>query len=462
MFRLSSRLPLTALLGVIANHVAQAQRPEAPQSSPTAPTPEGALANGPETPPPEFAVWAGYAESDNLTRATDPEKGSFNSVGVLLSAAHDSARLTGSINSNVELRKYSLDDIDNETIGKISGIANVNLAGDVFHWRFREDYDQGRADAFSAIGPGNRESINVFSTGPRLDLPLGQLTTLTMNGDYSTRRYQDSVYVDSDSVVYDVGVLRQFSETTQIGIVATTNDIDYVDASISPYTIDTAYLRYAKMLATGQALVEWGKNELSSQGSSTDAPFFYLEWFRDLSARSRFSVGATRQLTDSGGLAAPTVSEAPPPAESDVLVSTAPLERRGVQLSYLIAAPRTNASIRVTATEDRYFGDSTLDNDALTTSLSLSHSVSMLLKFGLTLDNVVREFSGTAIAREDDKDQTFSAWVDRALGRRFSVSLVLSHYQRRGTEAFDEDRWEVRFSYSPTGSASAALPTAGR
>ena len=461
MFRLSSRLPLTALLGVIAYDVAHAQRPEAAQTPPTAPTPQAALANEPETPP-EFAVWAGYAESDNLTRTTDPERGSYNSVGVLLSAAHDSTRLTGSINSNVEVRKYSLEDIDNETIGKVAGIANVHLVGDVFHWRFREDYDQGRTDAFSAIGPGNRETINVFSSGPRLDLTLGQRTTLTMNGDYSTRRYEDSVYVDSDSVVYDVGLLRTFSETTQIGIVARTNDIDYVDASIAPYTIDTAYLRYGKMLATGQALVEWGTNELSSQGSSTDAPYFFLEWFRDLTARSRFSLGATRQLTDSGGLAAPSISEAPPPAESDVLLSTAPLDRRGLQVSYLIAAPRTNASIRVTATEDRYFGDSTLDNDALTTSLAISHSVSMLLKFGLTVDNVVREFAGTAVAREDDEDQTMSAWVDRALGRRFSISLVLSQYRRRGNEAFDEDRCEVRFSYSPTGSASAALPSAGR
>jgi len=446
----------------MANHVAHAQPPEADEAPPAARAPDAALAAGPERPPPQFAVWTGYADSDNVTRTTDPHEGSFNSIGVFLTAAHDSARLTGSISSNVEHRSYSLAGVEDETVGQLAGIADFNLVGDVLHWGFRENYGQGRTDAYAAIGPGNRETINVLSTGPGLDLPLGQRTILTMNGDYAARRYQYSKSVDSDSAVYDLGLSRQLSQTAQIGIVATTNDIDYVDTNIAPYTIDTAHLSYTKTLATGQALVEWGTNEVSSEGFATDEPFFNVEWFRDLTARSKLSVGAKRHFTDSGGLAGPNGSDAPPPAASDVLLSTAPLEQKNLHVSYLLAAPRTNGSFRVTATEDRYFGNSTLDNDALTTSLAITHSVSMLLKLGLALDNVMREYTDTVVALEDTKDRVISAWVDRVLGRRFSVSFVLSRYEREATDRFDENRYEVRFSYSPTGSSSAALPFAGR
>jgi hypothetical protein len=86
----------------------------------------------------------------------------------------------------------------------------------------------------------------------------------------------------------------------------------------------------------------------------------------------------------------------------------------------------------------------------------------MLLKLGLALDNVMREYTDTVVALEDTKDRVISAWVDRVLGRRFSVSFVLSRYEREATDRFDENRYEVRFSYSPTGSSSAALPFAGR
>jgi hypothetical protein len=462
MFRLSSRLPVAVLLGALSTRYAYAQPPDANQSPAPGRAAEAASTSNAEVKRPQLVTWAGYAQSDNVTRTLDAERGSYGDVGVLFNAAQESARLNGSIQSNIEFRSYSLEGIDDETLGTLDANADFNVARDVFHWLFRETYDQGRTDAFAPVGPANRENINVFSSGPRLDLPVGQRTTVALGGNYSYRRYQDSQYVDSDAVIYDLGVFRQVNPTTQLGMVATANDIDYIDTAISPYEIDTLKLRYAKTLATGAVLAELGQNELSSQGLATDEPLFNFQWFRDVGARGTLSITASRVFTDSGGLAAPTQSDAPPPAESDVLLSTDPLERKSLGVGYSINTPRTNVSIRVTATDDRYFGSSTLDNEGIATGLSISRSVSPRLRFGLAIDSLSREFTDTGFAPQDDEDRTTSAWVDRTLGRRLSVSLSLTRYERQGTASFNEDRYEVRFSYSPTGRADAALPFAGR
>src|SRR5205814_7587530 len=118
-------------------------------------------------------------------------------------------------------------------------------------------------------------------------------------------------------------------------------------------------------------------------GLTVDKPFFDVEWFRDVTARSTLSAIAERRFTDSAGLTVPSTSGAPPSAEGDVLVSSTPLQRKDVRITYRIEAPRTDVSIGLGKAEDRYLGISTLDNDASTASVGFGRSVSMRLRWGL-------------------------------------------------------------------------------
>ena len=143
-------------------------------------------------------------------------------------------------------------------------------------------------------------------------------------------------------------------------------------------------------------------------------------------------------------------------------MSSTPLQRKDVRITYRIEAPRTDVSIGLGKAEDRYLGISTLDNDASTASVGFGRSVSMRLRWGLSLYDIERRFNQTVIARADENDRIITAWVDRALGRGFHLLLVVSRFSYQGGSSLHEDRAEVRFSYSPTNSATAALPIAGR
>ncbi len=252
--------------------------------------------------------------------------GSYDSVGFLIDLAHTSTRVETSINADLAFRTYSEDAIEDETIGALAAIADIDLIRDVFSWDFREGYSQGRRDQFAALGPNNRESINVVSSGPQVDVPLGGRTMLSIGGDYSVRRYDESASVDSDSVGYELGLFRQTSDTTSFGLIATTNEIEYSDFNAPPYEIDRLSVRYEKTLATGNVLAEIGTNEIRYGDLPTDEPLFAFEWSRSLTARSRLAISADRQFTDSGGLATPTIIDNPISA-GEVFVSTNPLEQ---------------------------------------------------------------------------------------------------------------------------------------
>jgi hypothetical protein len=454
------RLLAAVLLGL--NTTAQAQRPTGDEAA-RAPVPRDSTpAAAADAKRAAFSTWVGYAQSDNVARVEDAERGSYADAGVMFDAAHSSPRVTGNIVSNVEFRKYGGQAFDDETLGRLDGDADFNVAKDVFHWRFRETFDQGRTDASATLSPGNREDVNVVSSGPQLDLPIGQRVNFTLGGTYSYRRYQESQYVDNDAVIYDLGVLRQMSETAQVGILASTNDVDFADDTIAPYKIDALNLRYTKMLATGAVLAELGKNKIHLDGPGFDKPAIGFQWYRDVSARGTLSINAERRFTDSGGLATATRSDAPSLPQADVLLSTSPLDRKSVGVGYLIAAPRMEISIGAARSKDSYFGDTTLDNRTTITSFRLSRTVSMRLRFGVSFYDLSRDFEGSTLAGVDDRERTTSAWVNRSLGRRLSVSLALTRYQGLGFQSFDENRYEVRFGYSPTSSGDAALPFVGR
>jgi hypothetical protein len=44
----------------------------------------------------------------------------------------------------------------------------------------------------------------------------------------------------------------------------------------------------------------------------------------------------------------------------------------------------------------------------------------------------------------------------------FDLALVLTRYERGGSESFRENRYEIRLTYSPSDSAADALGAVGR
>jgi hypothetical protein len=411
----------------------------------------------------DLAVWYGHVESDNLERTAAGGDGSYESIGLLLGLGHTSTRLEASIDADLEYRRYSLDTLDNETVGTLSAAADVAIVQDRFSWTFRDDYGQGITDPFVGLGPGNREKINVIGTGPRLALPLGARTSVEIRGTYSRRRFDESSQIDNDSVLSELGLYRQISRTARIGLVASWNDVEYVDVIAPEYRIDRLGLRYEKELATGRVLADVGTNEITAGPFQSDEPLYNFVWTRSLTARSELSIRAARELTDAGGALASGLG---PGIEgesfTDVVVTPNPFEQQRFGVSYVLTMSRTVVSADISSWKDEYIGNPTLDNDSTTLHASFVRTISPRLTFGIGFDEVDRDFGDSATPQPDGEDSWLGAWLNRTLGRRFSLALAIANYERSGGESYDERRYELRFGYSPTDSGVAAMRYVGR
>jgi hypothetical protein len=375
---------------------------------------------------------------------------------VLLDLSSESSRVSTSLDLDLEFRNYSEDTIDDQPVGTLSGVADIDIVEERFDWSFEDYYSQGRTDALQAPSPLNREGINVFSSGPRVDLPLGQRTSLVLDANYQARRYEDSLSLDSDSVTRELGVVRQATQTTQLGLIASNDEIEYDQPGVSEYDIDSLSLRYEKRFATGGVRAVIGRNELEYVNVKYDGPLYDFNWSRDVATRSTLTFSATREFTDSGSLFAPESSGPGGDDVTDVLLSPNPVEREQLGVVYSLMSDRTVFSVGTTMLDDSYVGDPTLDNDSLFGTVSFSRALSPRSGAGVAFDKVRREYSDVALAGEED-DAIATFWINYALGRQFDAAFVATRYERDGLQSFDETRYEVRFFYSPSDSATTAL-----
>ncbi len=407
----------------------------------------------------EFAVWAGYGRSDNIGRVTIPESGSYRSVGFLAGLERETARLNAGIDANVEYRNYSLHVYDNETVGALDAHALVDLVEDLFAWNFQESFDQGQIDPFEASGPGNRETINVFTHGPQLSIPFDR-TSLTFAANRSKRRYDESVQIDNDNDHYELAVMRQTSTIGSVGLVASTDQTEYVDGLTSEYEIERLFFRVNRTYRNGQLSADLGTNEIGSGPQSRRDPLVAITTTRMLSARSELRLVATRSFTDSG-----SQTQSPlglPGTPANIIVTTAPFEQKNLELGYSLTQERTRFGLRFGVGEEDYAAEASLDHDFEMWSLSLDHDISRGFDIGFSYDFYERDFQGSASPGVAEEESTAGVWLSWALGRRFGLGLGVSRYERSGTTSVDENRTVFRFSYSPTDNASSAVASMGR
>jgi hypothetical protein len=414
-----------------------------------------AVAQPPASPQPEtekqLVVWGGYGVSDNIDRVTPPESGTYRSLGLLLGLQRYTPRLEGAINGDIEYRGYSEGTIENETVGTLDGRALVDLVQDRFAWNFEGTLDQAQRDPFAARGPANRETVKYLATGPRLDIPFGR-TIFLASASRSARRYEDSAQFDNDSDDYQLGLMRQVRPTTAFGLVVASSETEYVDGVAPGYQIDQLFLRIGRTLRRNTLSADLGTNEISSGPQGRREPLVNLTWSRFLGARSTFGVTAAQGFTGTG--------------DTDIggsaLVTGTPFEQESLGVSYGLAGERTTVGLGFTVGQEDYAGGSTVDNDYELADLRVDYRVTPRLNIGFRYQWYQREYQDPAALSTSQEDRTAGAWLNRTLGRRFSIALDVSRYQATGVQRIEETRWEFRFMYSPTGRTSGAMGSIGR
>lgn len=396
------------------------------------------------------SIWLGRLQSDNIRRVAEGGRGAYNSLGTDFGLAREFNRFEGGLTGNLEFRSYDSDTgTSDERVGDLNAFANFDIVPDRFSWLIQDSYSTARTDFLRVDNFDNRENISVFSTGPELNLPLGERNSLEIKSIYSDANYADSNELDSKSVLSEFSILHQANSTLTYGISGTVNDIEYVSDNFN-YKIKTLALVYEKTLSSGEARIELGRNAVTQGTLETDGPLARLSWSRDVGRRGRLGVSGNREFTNSSIFYGARFdisnrSAFLPGMTPDIALTRSVVERKDVAMNYEWEFRRTDIVISTSATREIYQDLSDLNNENSIQSAYLRRELTTKSSIDLSVTIAERDFS--SIARKE-RDRFFSASYTRSLSGSLDLDVNVEKAKREGADAFSELLYEVRVIYA--------------
>ncbi len=384
------------------------------------------------------SLWLGHASSDNAARTSGRGRGAYNALGTMFNIGRDQGRLEASLVGNMEFRAYENDIAEDERVGNVAATAEVAIVPERFSWLIGESYVQGRSDPFGADTAENRENVSVFATGPDVNLAIGERTAFGLSSTYSERTYATSTFLDSEVIATEIGLYRQATSTTVIGIAANTTEVEY-QSTVTGYDINSAYLSYERELASGNVRVNLGGNELVTTTSKVSEPYFELNWARILTSRSTLTLAATSGFTDSGRL----LELRPDQIAIDVLLTSDATNRQQVSLEYELNLARTSVVFGTAVLTDEFAQNTALDSDGQEVHLEIVRPLTQLTTLGAGFLRVRRDFTTTG---RENEESFARLWVNRRIGQRLSVEGHIQRSENPGV--YTERLYQVTLIYS--------------
>jgi len=420
-------------------------------------------------------VSVGHGYSDNVGRDTadNDVSSSFNALRLNFLLNRDRPRFDANFGGNVYVRRYA--DVpagtdDDDVRGVIDGSLVASLIPNILTWDFRESFGQILQNPFDADRLGNRERVTVFTTGPQLNLPLGQRMFLQATAQVGQRSFEKSEALDSDTSGGTLGVVRTLNPVSQIGLQLTTSEVEY-DSSQSGFEIDSAYLTYSRELATGGVQISLGGSEVTIAEQSHSTALIRFAWNRDVGARSNLSVFGGQEYTDAGalfrtgsgvsgvnGFGSPggfgggglfDLRRLEDARLRDVISATNPLERSNLTIGWRISGQRTNIFLSTGLWQDRYEVDNGLDNDGSHADLEISREFTQRWSGQIGVRAYRRDFK---VAAQEDDNVVTRLTTSYQIGVRAGISFEYRRYSRDQRDApgrgYDDAEYVVFFNYT--------------
>ena len=400
----------------------------------------------------DFELEAGAAYSDNITRvdaANDIDE-VVTTAGFTLDLAEKSERLDLSVQSRLSFLSYQDDTFGSETLGFINASALVRLSKQNFSWFFAENQGQQIIDPLQAVTPDNRENVNFFTTGPRFSLPLGVRTRLNLDGNFSDVQYEEGP-LDNQRFGGSIGLERELSPSRSLSFIVDADRIEYDDSPPNdPVDRQSVFFRLETAAARSQLSLDLGWNQVERAGTEGDGLLADLEWSRQISAQSTFSLHAGTRFSDSGDIFRFIQSiDNRRGGTQDVQNVNDPFRLDTASVSYVFNRTRTRFSAYAFYEDENYESRSDLDRDRSGITLDISRDLTRSLNGALfaTLSN--RDYSNTT--RSDD-DTTFGFRLRWNFSRTIGLYLRVQRIERDSDDAsfdYEENRAYLGLVFRP-------------
>jgi hypothetical protein len=174
----------------------------------------------------------------------------------------------------------------------------------VVDWLFLENYSQIRKDALAADTPTNRDNISYFTTGPRVTMPLGDVSQLLIGGEYSLDSYGGNTLLDSTRLGGRVELIRNLSDASSLSVkeFGERRRFDNQTAFNQNYDTQSASLAYRLAGSRTDVGAEVGYEQISvdSQPRASGGLLARLALRRQTSRSSSIGLNVYREYSDAG------------------------------------------------------------------------------------------------------------------------------------------------------------------
>lgn len=408
---------------------------------------------------PQLGLRAGYGHTDNVLRDETEQSSGIAMVGLRFAAGKSSTRFDGRAAADVEHRSYRESSADDELIGSIDGTMDIGIVPERFAWGFEQSFGQMRVDPFAPVGPGNRERVVVFGTGPRLQFPVGARNDIEIGADIRERRYSGARFLDSRLTSGRFALVHALDSVTDIALEFQYTENEY-EALDNPYEFRILSATYNRAFSSGGVEFRLGRGEVEIGANTTSTSVARFQWRRGIGARSSLNVWAGRELTDAGelfriggfrGARNDTLSGLGSIVDINddrlrgIVLSGDPLRQKNAGAAIDLIGVRTTVRLSVALSEDDFETDDLFDNDLRILKATLSHDFNPRWSGRLGLSLVRQDFFELD---RDNEDFYGDLVVTREMAEHVRLSLAFERNRREdGIHAFGERTYLAAIEY---------------
>lgn len=394
---------------------------------------------------------AGVGVSDNLLRSAQNEiDDTITTVGFSLGVVEQGRNLDLTIQSQFDYLDYSDSAFDAEWVGGLNGNATLTLIDERLSWIFQDNFGQQLFNPLQPSRPGNREDVNVFTTGPTINFFNGRRNSVRVDLRYSRRSFEIQPN-DNDRLSSTISIGRDVSRqsNTSFNVSATRAEFDNSDFS-PPIESYQAFVRYERNGNLNTLSVDVGYNEVEFAGINANGLLFGMAWSHTTSANGVLSVSGRSQFSDRGDIftSLRNISTNLGNA-SDVLDNNAAFLSNSLNVAYVLQNTRYSIDASGNWSQQDFPSGQAGDRDVYGGRLNLQREISRTVFAGANIFFQSRDFR--SLNRRDD-DLSLGLDVGYRITPGLSVSLLYLHFQRSSTVLnadFTENRAFVRFAYTP-------------
>lgn len=401
-------------------------------------------------PPFDLGLTLGGYWSDNVGLSSNSEEsGAVAHAGLKLLRRDETRRLSSSVDINLGYQQLSDGDRGDQLLGGATALAILRLLPDVLEWRVRDDFHQLRENALGGDTPENRFSLNYFTTGPTLTVPMGPQMRTVLDAYYSIESASISS-LGSNRAGGSLAMVRDIGGASSASLNGSW-ERRWMDESVAaPDTTSRAvHLTYTLTRVRTALSADVGYADVDDSVDRSGGVVGRLSVTRQVSPASSVLLTLERAQSDAGEVLRAQSDSVGQPT-SLIVATSDTFIRRSAHVGWNFARQRTTLSLTAGFSDESFRRTPGLNRELLEYDLGWSRRIRPTLLLALGYGGSVERFSNLGGARAEET-RTYLA-LDWKTGRTLNWQLRVDHRGRSGrgpVARFTENRAGLLLTWSP-------------